>query len=53
MARRVKLFQKDFTREVHGIRDEWNMFELNLVEFKKNFKACIPDNAAEIQNLKV
>ncbi len=53
MARRVKLFQKDFTREVHSIRDEWNMFDSNLAEFKKNYKACIPPGVNEVKTLQV
>ena len=53
MAQGVKDFQKDFTREVHSIRDEWNMFELNLGEFKKNLKACVPNKVTEIVSLKV
>ena len=53
MATGVKDFQKNFTREVHSIRDEWNMFELNLGEFKKNLKACVPNSVTEIRTLKV
>ena len=53
MAQGVKDFQKNFTREVHSIRDEWNMFELNLGEFKKNLKACVPNSVSEIRTLKV
>ena len=53
MAKGVKDFQKDFTREVHSIRDEWNMFELNLGEFKKNLKACVPNGIADIRTMKV
>ncbi len=53
MVNNVRDFQRSFTRDVHSIRDEWTMFELNFADFRRAIMTVIPKGHVEMKTLRV